>query len=217
MPEVLTNINNEDLGAKQDGDEVADVELPRWACNSFDFIRKHRLALESNFTSANLNHWIDLVFGCKQKGHQAQNNYNLFCPMTYEDNFAKVLESAESEAYLPGIIEQVVHFGQTPVRLFKKDPHPTKDSKAVDQNIFDKYRKFSDCVSNGCETNGEICALLINTRFLVLIKNVYGRVSAIRIALNELDSYRVVFEKKKEKILIGSRPIGPSSEEYYCI
>lgn len=216
LPEILSNINNEDFGAKQDDKEVFHVELPRWAHSPFDFIRKHRLALESNYVSSQLNHWIDLIFGFKQRGKHAQNSYNLYCPMTYEENFVKVLDSNESESYQQGMVEQVVHFGQTPIRLFKK-PHTSCDSKAPDQNIFDKYRKYSELVSNGCETNGEICALLICEGFLVLVKNVSGRMSVIRISLNEFDGNRVVFEKKKEKFLQGSRPSTPSSEEYYCM
>ncbi|OMJ85254.1 hypothetical protein SteCoe_13492 [Stentor coeruleus] len=216
LPEILVNINEEDFGAKQDDEEVDCVELPRWASSPIDFIRKHRLALESNYVSQNINNWIDLVFGYKQKGKQAQNSYNLFCPMTYEDNFCKMMESsAESEAMMQGMVDQVVHFGQTPIRLFKS-PHTTRDPKPVDMNIFDKYRKFGECVSNGCETNGEICALLVTTKFLILIKNVYGRISAIRISLNELDNNRVVFERKKEKILQGCQPSRPSSQEFYC-
>ena len=40
--------------------------LPPWAKDACDFVRQHRLALESEFVSANLHHWIDLVFGYKQ-------------------------------------------------------------------------------------------------------------------------------------------------------
>ncbi|OMJ79767.1 hypothetical protein SteCoe_20158 [Stentor coeruleus] len=216
LPEMLININEEDFGAKQDDEEVDDVDLPRWASSPVDFIRKHRQALESNYVSQNLHNWIDLVFGYKQKGKQAQNSYNLFCPMTYEENFVKMIESSEGENMVQGMIEQVVHFGQTPVRLFK-GPHVTRDVKIVDMNIFDKYRKFSEFVCNGCEKNGEICAWLVTSKFLIMIRSVHKRISVMRISLNELDNNKVVFEKRKEKILEECKPIGPSSQEYYCV
>ena len=34
-------------------------------------MEKMRNALESDWVSKNLNNWIDLIFGCKQKGDQA--------------------------------------------------------------------------------------------------------------------------------------------------
>ena len=45
---------------------VDDVILPAWAKNAEDFIFKHRKALESEIVSAQLHHWIDLIFGFKQ-------------------------------------------------------------------------------------------------------------------------------------------------------
>ena len=51
------------LGLRQNGKSVDAVELPAWANSPQDFIAKHRAALESPFVSANLHHWLDLIFG----------------------------------------------------------------------------------------------------------------------------------------------------------
>ena len=58
-------VNNErlPLGLRQNGKSVDAVELPAWAKSPQDFIAKHRAALESPFVSANLHHWLDLIFG----------------------------------------------------------------------------------------------------------------------------------------------------------
>ena len=70
FPEFLLNTNNFDLGKLQGGKKAAvhDVNLPRWAANVDDFIRKHRMALECDYVSDHLHHWLDLIFGYKQKG-----------------------------------------------------------------------------------------------------------------------------------------------------
>lgn len=60
-------INNErlELGITNEGEIIDDVLLPPWARSIHDFMNKLRAALESDYVSANLNHWIDLIFGFK--------------------------------------------------------------------------------------------------------------------------------------------------------
>lgn len=68
----------------QGGQRVGDVELPPWARNPRDFVRKMRRALESAYVSRRLHLWIDLVFGCRQRGQAAVDADNLFYYLTYE-------------------------------------------------------------------------------------------------------------------------------------
>ena len=69
LPQVLLNTNKFNLGNLQNnGAAVNDVVLPPWAHGSaHEFVRLHREALESEFVSMNLHHWIDLIFGYKQR------------------------------------------------------------------------------------------------------------------------------------------------------
>ena len=73
-----------DLGRLQRGEVVDDVTLPPWASSPEDFVNKHRKALESDFVSAHLHQWIDLIFGHKQKGPAAAEALNVFYYCTYE-------------------------------------------------------------------------------------------------------------------------------------
>uniref|UniRef100_A0A8W8LE37 BEACH domain-containing protein n=1 Tax=Magallana gigas TaxID=29159 RepID=A0A8W8LE37_MAGGI len=84
LPEMFINQNRYKFGKQEDGGEVGDVEMPPWAKNPDDFVRINRMALESEFVSCQLHHWIDLIFGYKQRGPEAVRSTNVFYYLTYE-------------------------------------------------------------------------------------------------------------------------------------
>ena len=84
-PHFLDNHNGLTLGQRQNGTLVSEVDLPPWANGSSQrFVEVMRAALESEYVSANLHHWIDLVFGYKQQGAAAVEATNVFFYLTYE-------------------------------------------------------------------------------------------------------------------------------------
>jgi len=60
--------------------------LPPWASSAAEFIQINRDALESEHVSAHLHLWIDLIFGYKQQGSEAEAANNVFHYLTYEAN-----------------------------------------------------------------------------------------------------------------------------------
>ncbi len=57
------------------------MSLPPWSRQDARlFVLIHRQALESNNVTSELNMWIDLVFGFKQKGQAAVDAVNVFHP-----------------------------------------------------------------------------------------------------------------------------------------
>ncbi|CAG8463161.1 6634_t:CDS:10 [Paraglomus brasilianum] len=126
QPEFLTNHNNFDLGVRQDGQRLNEVVLPKWAKTPEEFIRIHREALESDYVSQNLHHWIDLIFGYKQTGEEAVKARNLFYYLTYEGGIN--IDSIRDEAERKAIEQQIYYFGQTPTQLLTK-PHPRRHSR----------------------------------------------------------------------------------------
>ncbi|XP_054792696.1 BEACH domain-containing protein B isoform X2 [Prosopis cineraria] len=119
LPEFLVNSNFYHLGVKQDGEPIGDVILPPWAKGSpEEFIRRNREALESEYVSSNLHHWIDLVFGYKQRGKPAVEAANIFYYLTYEG--AVDLETMDDDLQRAAIEDQIANFGQTPIQIFRK-------------------------------------------------------------------------------------------------
>ena len=62
---------------------VNEVILPKWCKNEHDYIRINREVLESKEVSQKLKHWIDMLFGVKQKDVDCLNVF--FC-YAYEVN-----------------------------------------------------------------------------------------------------------------------------------
>ncbi|XP_069552207.1 neurobeachin-like protein 2 isoform X1 [Brachyistius frenatus] len=161
FPEFLQNMNGFNLGHLQmSQDPVTDVELPRWATSREDFIRKHRKALECEHVSNHLHEWIDLIFGCKQRGEEAVNALNVFYYCTYEG--AVDLDAIANENERKALEGIIGNFGQTPCQLLK-EPHPPRMSAenatrrqarldTTPPNIFEqlnKLRPFVEVVSDG--------------------------------------------------------------------
>jgi hypothetical protein len=123
--DFLLNNSELDLGFRQaSGERVHHVVLPPWADSPRDFIRKHAKALESEWVSAHLHQWIDLVFGHKQRGSAAEEADNLFYYLTYEGavNLDEIRDGRERAA----LQTQIEEFGQTPRQLFHT-AHPPRD------------------------------------------------------------------------------------------
>ncbi|KAJ5350153.1 hypothetical protein N7541_007880 [Penicillium brevicompactum] len=129
LPEFLTNSNKYDFGLLQNMTTAIDsVELPPWAKGDPKiFIAKHREALESPYVSENLHHWIDLVFGSKQKGDAAVESVNVFHHLSYKG--AKDLDAIDDPMERLATIGIIHNFGQTPHQIFQRTHAPREDQK----------------------------------------------------------------------------------------
>ncbi|NWU63619.1 LYST regulator, partial [Pterocles burchelli] len=116
LPDFLVNREGFDFGVRQNGDRVNHVNLPPWARNDPRlFILIHRQALESDHVSQTICHWIDLVFGYKQKGKASVQAINVFHPATY---FGMDVSAVEDPVQRRALETMIKTYGQTPRQLF---------------------------------------------------------------------------------------------------
>ncbi len=128
QPEMFVNSNKFELGYRQTGEALGDVVLPAWASSPEEFVRINRAALESDYVSANLHNWIDLIFGYKQRGEAAVAAKNVFFHLTYGGavNWDAVQDQRERVA----IEDQIRHFGQMPAQLMRA-PHVARKPRVL--------------------------------------------------------------------------------------
>ena len=114
LPEIFLNINDLNMGTLENGEVVSDITTP---ChnNPYEFVLTMKSILESNEISNSIQNWIDLIFGSKAKGKEAENAKNLFTEASYQENIdIKKVENKES--YL-----RMVEFGLIPTQIMNKD------------------------------------------------------------------------------------------------
>jgi len=148
LGEMFLNQNDASFGKRQNGTVVDNVILPAWANDSVEtFVRTNMEALESDVVSQSIHLWIDLIFGVKQRGLEAEKANNLFYYLTYED--AVDLESVKDPMLRRSIETQIAFFGQTPALLFSK-PHPKrKPSRTHRLQVRNPFSVY--CASRGAQ------------------------------------------------------------------
>ena len=138
LPEIYININNFNFGKTLDAVNVTDVILPPWA--SFSprlFSKMNKKALESEYVSQQINYWINLIFGFKQKGIEAEKSYNVLrdvCSYFNPQNY--------NEEDLELKIDELCEMGIDPIQLFNKQ-HSKKRKASYNESIF-----WKKCIFN---------------------------------------------------------------------
>jgi len=223
LPDFLLNKNEFDFGEGQNGDIIGSVALPRWASNPYEFVFKHRQALESEYVSKNLHKWIDLIFGSKQTGKAAKDADNVFGFLTYEGN-VNLLEINDINERR-GVFEQIAEYGQTPHQILLSD-HPQKEIFKFDKSQLLKENDLNKRnIENYQEINFSVQKLAFSNNFRD-IAVYYNNNSVVFMPVEEVNfSYEfqcskrhIIFEKRKSFQIpnkIAQNEHTPGSQIYF--
>ncbi|XP_065556860.1 neurobeachin-like isoform X3 [Artemia franciscana] len=181
MPEMFVNSNRFNLGKDESGTPVSDVRLPPWAHSPEEFVRIHRMALESDIVSCQLHQWIDLVFGYKQRGPEAVRATNVFYHLTYEGSVD--LDSVVDPVLREGIENQIRNFGQTPSQLLL-EPHPPRSSAMHVSPMMFSAQPEDLCMTMKFLTNSPIIHIAANTYPQLPLPSVLTITSNFQFAVN---------------------------------
>ena len=136
LPEIFRNINKLNMGKLETGEEVNDVKTP---CNNnpYDFIMTMKSVLESNKLSKTIQNWIDLIFGYKSRGKDAENAKNIFSQASYQENI-DINKVENKESYL-----RMVEFGLIPSQIMSKECSKREKKESI--------RKGKEITNSTCD------------------------------------------------------------------
>ena len=131
LPELYINVNNYIFGKTSENVLINNVELPPWALNSPRlFSKMNKKALESQYVSQHINDWIDLIFGFKRSGQEAEKSLNVL-----KDFFDHLDPKKEDEDMMEGKITELCEMGIDPIQLFNK-AHPKRERHQINKAFF---------------------------------------------------------------------------------
>ena len=178
LPEMFVNLNKINFGKDENIEE--DFEYPKWSKNNPNlFIIKNRLALESDFVSENLCDWVDLIFGYKQKGIEAENATNLFFDFTYEGSIDinKYKNKSNLDEYNSLISK--VDIGQTPSQIFTKNVEKRLKRKDINLKKIMNFEKISQWQSHSSQSE-KINSISYNSSMKELSKKMLIYIKALK-------------------------------------
>jgi len=225
LPEMFINMNRIDFGRVEDKKQVDDVELA--SNNPYMFVISNRLSLESDIVSYKINEWVDLIFGAKQRGKEAESVKNLFWKFTYEDEIdIEGVHKTNIDEYNSFISK--IFFGQTPSQIILKplNRKQNKDASKVNKMFIECRRHLkvfhsTSEVKNKFKTRKDIINKMIikiqsleNDKLICVYNN--GIVQIMKVDDTPYSLSRFIFIREKE-ISMNKLPQDVINQEYHKI
>ena len=142
LPELFLNINDINLGKQEDNSIVYNVITP---CedNSYSFVEISKRIFENSRISGFLNNWVDLIFGYKSKGKEAENAKNVFTEASYQES-VNLTNNEEKASFLRsvefGLIPTQIMIKECPKREKKRDIRKEKELTEYNMENINKIK-----------------------------------------------------------------------------
>ena len=155
FPELFLNINKLNLGKTEEGIEIDNILTP---CenNPFNFVMTMKNVLESEKVSKSLQKWVDLIFGYKVRGKEAELSNNIFSEKSYQENINLVNEENKE------IVLRQVEFGLIPTQILNKKCTKRakkmsilKGKEIIDADAFLSYNRCRKLPENLIQKNSK--------------------------------------------------------------
>ena len=212
IPEIYINSNNFNLGLNSDGKNIDNVALPPWASHSPRlFCKIMKKSLESQYTSMNINNWIDLIFGYKQKGNEAEKYFNVLRNVCSGFNPKK---DCEDEIEVEQKINELCELGIDPVQIFYKPHHRRERHQKIKaffgRNIYLPYFKAKD---------EKILLKNLEKNCIIKEMNKYYEYSSKNLSKGEggLSSFRMYFEDDNDNNYLYDNKDSNNNMIYFII
>ena len=226
LPEIYINSNNFYFGLNSDKKNINNVLLPSWASYSPRlFCKILRKSLESQFVSMNINNWIDLIFGYKQKGSEGEKFCNILRNVCSNFNPKK---DCEDDNEMEQKINELCELGINPKQLFNKSHHKRERHQKMKaffgRNIYIQYFKPKDeeyllkNLENHCVIKEMNKYYENSSEFL---SKGEGGLSSFKMCYEEDNDYNNTFEYKESNnnliyfIVTGKKVLLPPSYKNY--
>ena len=200
LPEMFLNINDLNLGKLENGEIVYNVNTP---CrnNAYAFIELMNRILNGDKISKIINNWVDLIFGYKAKGKEAENARNIFSEKSYQENI-NLDEIEDKMNYLAS-----AEYGLIPTQILNKECQKRKKKKELKkEKEITEYNILSDInklkivkIKHDSSADKKIKSLGEN-----IDKN-----TLIKIDIFEEDKFMMLYENN----LVIENKIGSSSDD----
>ena len=207
LPEIFLNINDIYLGILEGGKKLYNVDTP-CGNNAYAFVEIMNRILNGDTMSKYINDWIDLIFGYKARGKEAENAKNIFSEKSYQENInlEKIEDKVTYFTYAEyGLIPNQIMIKECSKRRRKKELKKVKEITEI--NPIESSKIKIGKIKHDSSADKKIKNLLDKNKYNIYVKN-----ELIHLDIFEGDKLMMLYESNNNYIITENK-INSSTED----